>query len=93
MKIQTNERGATALIVAGALFFIFGAATLAVDASSLYQDATTDQTTADLACLAGVQGITGYRRGDRGCGRDHPTQLGGKDAERTSGLRLGRDNE
>ena len=50
-----KERGATALIVAGAMLFIFGAAALAVDTSSFYQAATTDQTTADLACLAGVK--------------------------------------
>lgn len=55
MNSESRERGATALIVAGALLFLFGAATLAVDASSFYQDATTDQTTADLACLAGVK--------------------------------------
>lgn len=54
MRHHTSERGATAVIVAGALFFLFGAAALAVDTSSFYQAATTDQTTADMACLAGV---------------------------------------
>jgi len=48
------ERGAAALLIAAAMVFIFGAAALAVDTSSFYQDARTDQTTADLACLAGV---------------------------------------
>ena len=51
---QDNERGATALLVAGAMLFIFGSAALAVDTSSFYQDARADQTTADMACLAGV---------------------------------------
>jgi hypothetical protein len=49
-----NERGATAVLVAGALLFLFGAAALAVDTSIFYGDARTDQTTADLSCLAGV---------------------------------------
>jgi hypothetical protein len=51
---RDNERGATALLVAGAMIFIIGAAALAIDTASLYQDARVDQTTADLACLAGV---------------------------------------
>jgi hypothetical protein len=50
-----RERGATALIVAGALLFLLGSAALAVDVSGFYQTARTDQTTADLACLAGVR--------------------------------------
>ncbi len=54
MSASRNERGATALLVAASMLFIFGAAALAVDTSSFYQDARTDQTTADLACLAGV---------------------------------------
>lgn len=49
-----HERGASALLVAGALLFIFGAAALAVDVSSFYQDATVGQTNADMTCLAGV---------------------------------------
>lgn len=49
-----SERGASLVMVAGAMFFIIGAAALAIDSSSLYQDARVDQTTADLACLAGV---------------------------------------
>ncbi len=51
---QRTERGASALLVAGALMFIFGAAALAVDASSLYEDARSNQTVADMACLAGL---------------------------------------
>jgi hypothetical protein len=49
-----DERGATAILVAGAMVFLFGAAALAVDTSIFYGDARTDQTTADLSCLAGV---------------------------------------
>ncbi len=51
---KDTERGATALIVAFALLFLLGSAALAVDVSGFYVDARTDQTTADLACLAGV---------------------------------------
>jgi hypothetical protein len=54
MRNHIDERGATALLVAGALFFIFGAAALAVDTSSFYADARADQTTADMACLSGA---------------------------------------
>ena len=50
----TDERGASALLVAGAMVFILGAAALAVDTSSFYEDARSSQTTADLTCLAGV---------------------------------------
>jgi hypothetical protein len=49
-----SERGATAVLVAGALIFLFGAAALAVDTSIFYGDARQDQKTADLSCLAGV---------------------------------------
>jgi Flp pilus assembly protein TadG len=49
-----SERGATAILVAGALVFLFGAAALAVDTSIFYGDARNDQKTADLSCLAGV---------------------------------------
>ena len=49
-----DERGATAVMVAGAMLFLFGAAALAVDTSIFYGDARTDQNTADFACLAGV---------------------------------------
>ncbi len=54
MRKSAPERGASALLVAGSFLFIFGAAALAVDTSSLYQDARVGQTTADLACLAGA---------------------------------------
>src|SRR5690606_27647687 len=51
---KDNDRGAAALIVAGSLIFLFGMAALAVDTSDFYQTARVGQTTADLACLAGV---------------------------------------
>lgn len=54
MRRFRDERGATAVLVAGAMLFLFGAAALAVDTSIFYGDARTNQTTADLACLAGV---------------------------------------
>lgn len=54
MSTDHTEQGAAALLVAAALLFLLGAAALAVDTSSFYQDARTDQTTADLACLSGV---------------------------------------
>lgn len=49
-----SEEGATAVMVAGALVFLFGMAALAVDTSGFYQTARVGQTTADLACLAGA---------------------------------------
>lgn len=54
MEQHQPEKGATAVLVAAMLFFLMGAAALAVDVSDFYQDARTAQTTADLACLAGV---------------------------------------
>lgn len=41
-------------MVAGSLVLLFGLAALAVDTSGFYQTARVGQTTADLACLAGV---------------------------------------
>ncbi|MEX2623739.1 MAG: Tad domain-containing protein [Acidimicrobiia bacterium] len=49
-----SEDGFSAIWVAFCLFFLMGAAALAVDVSGFYETARTDQTTADLACLAGV---------------------------------------
>src|SRR5690606_30741158 len=49
-----QDRGAAAVIIAGSLIFLFGMAALAVDTSGFYQTARVAQTTADLACLAGV---------------------------------------
>lgn len=51
---NSSESGVAAIMVAGALIFLFGMAALAVDASDFYQTARVGQTTADLACLAGV---------------------------------------
>ena len=52
-----SERGAAAIIVAGSLIMLFGVAALAVDTSDFYQTARVSQTTADLACLAGVNDL------------------------------------
>lgn len=54
---RNGERGATAVIVAGSLMMLFGVAALAVDTSDFYQTARVNQTTADLACLAGVSDL------------------------------------
>jgi Flp pilus assembly protein TadG len=51
---RSSEDGFSAIWVALCLFFLLGAAALAVDVSSFYETARTDQTTADLACLAGI---------------------------------------
>lgn len=48
------ERGAAALLVAGSLMFLIGAAVMAVDVSGFLNTARTERTTADLSCLAGV---------------------------------------
>lgn len=52
-----DERGATAVIIAGSMLMLFGVAALAVDTSDFYQTARVNQTTADLACLAGVNDL------------------------------------
>jgi len=49
-----HDKGFAALWVAMCLFFLMGAAALAVDVSGFYETARADQTTADLACLAGI---------------------------------------
>jgi hypothetical protein len=54
-----SESGFSALFVAICLFFLMGATALAVDVSGFYETARTDQTTADLACLAGVPNLPG----------------------------------
>lgn len=51
---MNREDGLTVIWVAMVLFFLMGAAALAVDASGFYETARADQTTADLACLAGI---------------------------------------
>ena len=53
----TDDRGYSALWVAIVAMFLVAAAALAVDTSGAFGTAQTDQTTADLACLAGVQEI------------------------------------
>ncbi|MGH8929013.1 MAG: hypothetical protein ACRDWH_11720 [Acidimicrobiia bacterium] len=54
MNTKDREGGFSAIWVAICLFFLMGSAALAVDVSGFYETARTDQTTADLACLAGV---------------------------------------
>lgn len=49
---MTPERGATLPLVAAALFLLAVAAAWAVDVSAFYAGLRTDQTVADLACLA-----------------------------------------
>jgi hypothetical protein len=51
---RSSEDGFSAIWVALCLFFLLGAAALAVDVSGFYETARSDQTTADLACLAGI---------------------------------------
>lgn len=51
---MNRDKGFAALWVAMCLFFLMGAAALAVDVSGFYETARADQTTADLACLAGI---------------------------------------
>ncbi len=50
----SSEGGFSVLWIAFCLFFLMGAAAMAVDVSGFYETARTDQTTADLACLAGI---------------------------------------
>jgi Flp pilus assembly protein TadG len=54
MRPPTNESGFSAIWVAFCLLFLLAATALAVDVSGFYETARTDQTTADLACLAGI---------------------------------------
>lgn len=55
MRLNYGDQGFTAIWTAIVLLFLVGAAALAVDTSEFYQQARQEQTTADLACLAGVQ--------------------------------------
>jgi len=50
-----SDRGFSAVWVALVMLFLLGSAALAVDASGAFQTARTDQTTADLSCLAGAK--------------------------------------
>ena len=58
MKTSNDqEKGFAAIWIALCLLFLMGATALAVDVSGFYETARTDQTTADLACLAGVPNL------------------------------------
>lgn len=51
---NTDDRGVSAIWVAVVALFLVASASLAVDSSGAFGTAQTDQTTADLSCLAGV---------------------------------------
>ncbi|MFP3883725.1 MAG: hypothetical protein ACLFWH_15605 [Actinomycetota bacterium] len=53
--IIKEDQGVSALWVAVVALFLVAAAALAVDTSGAFNTAQTDQTTADLSCLAGVK--------------------------------------
>jgi hypothetical protein len=57
MKTNHNEQGFAAVWVAITLLFLMASAALAVDVAGFYETARTDQTTADLACLAGIPNL------------------------------------
>lgn len=50
-----GDRGISMIWIAFSIFFLMSAATIAIDISGGFNVAQTDQNTADLACLAGVQ--------------------------------------
>ncbi|HET9261281.1 MAG TPA: Tad domain-containing protein [Acidimicrobiia bacterium] len=56
-RIATGDGGYSALWVAIVALFLVASAALAVDTSGAFGTAQTDQTTADLSCLAGVHEI------------------------------------
>jgi len=56
---KEQEQGFSAVWVAITLLFVLATAALAVDVSGFYETARTDQTTADLGCLAGVPHLPG----------------------------------
>jgi len=53
-RLMTDDRGISAIWVAVVALFLVASAALAVDSSGAFGTAQTDQTTADLSCLAGV---------------------------------------
>lgn len=58
IRLRANsEEGFSAVFVAICLLFLMAATALAVDVSGFYETARTDQTTADLACLAGIPNL------------------------------------
>ncbi len=54
---RRNEAGMAAVWLALVLLFLVGAVALAADSSGFFRVARVDQTTADLACLAGAQSL------------------------------------
>ena len=55
LQVLREPRGATMVLVAGAIFVLLGIAALAVDAGFLYWNKAQVQTAADAAALAGAQ--------------------------------------
>jgi hypothetical protein len=56
---KRREEGMVAIWGALTFLFLVGAVAFAADTSGFYQSARVDQTTADLACLAGAQELPG----------------------------------
>jgi Flp pilus assembly protein TadG len=56
---KRREEGMVAIWGALTFLFLVGAVAFAADTSGFFQSARVDQTTADLACLAGVQELPG----------------------------------
>jgi uncharacterized membrane protein len=53
-RVHVSQRGVSAVITAGSLLLLMGAAAIAVDVSGFYEQASSQRRAADLACLAGV---------------------------------------
>lgn len=53
-RLHISQRGVSAVITAGSLLLLMGAAAIAVDVSGFYEQASSQRRAADLACLAGV---------------------------------------
>ncbi len=51
---RLSQRGVSAVVTAAAMLLLVGMAAIAVDVSGFYEQASSQQRAADLACLAGV---------------------------------------
>ena len=58
-RLRNDDRGISTIWVAVVALFLVASAALAVDTSGAFNTAQTDQTTADLSCLAGVNELPG----------------------------------
>jgi hypothetical protein len=64
LKLTREDRGVSALIIAGSMFLVFGMASIAIDASALFVERRADQTAADVgAVAAGVEVLVGVSTG------------------------------